>query len=185
MKIRTKQLAALFDELEVKYIDRGDDCLGITIATDNYVDHADGLKSLLIVAHVDTERKIVRLSAVNCIDLTSCDHREKVSQLLLWMNFQSDLPRFELDLTDYEVRCAVSTSYGESFVDAGQLDKMLSSLIRAVDANWEIVEEALKTGKLPDALYEKHQRLELADLIRAAGGVEGLREILSERGLIN
>ncbi len=183
MNQHTKQLKALFDELEIKYTERDNDCLGVTLSTDNYVDHSDGEKSLLVIAYVDSKRNIVRLYAPNCIDLTSSDHREKVSQLLLWMNFRSDLPRFELDLTDNEVRCATSTSYGESFIDAGQLEKMLSSLIKAIDTNWEIVGEALKTGKLPESLYEKRERLELADLIRLAGGVEGLREILSERGL--
>ena len=73
----------------------------------------------------------------------------------------------------------------ETFIDAVQLRKLLSSLVRTIDCNWDQISTTMSTGEMPNTLFEKNERLELADLIRAAGGVEGLREIISERGLIN
>jgi len=184
MKPHTKQLAELFDKIEIKYAERDNDCLGITISTESYIDHSDGEKSLLVIAYVDTKTNLVRLYAPNIVDLTSSDYREKTAQLLLWMNYRSDLARFEMDYTDNEVRCSIASDCGETFITHDQLEQMLSSLLNAIDSNWETITEALTTGKLPETLYAKNEKQELADLIRAAGGVEGLREILNERGLI-
>ena len=185
MKLNINQLAALFDELETKYKVLDNNRLVLTVPAENYIEHTDGETSLLIVAHLDLQRGIVNLYAPNCIDLTSSDHREKASQLLLWMNYRSELPRFEIDLADNEVRCTASTSFGDAFIDSVQLRSMLSSRTRAVDEYWDVIVGVLKTGKLPETLYEKRERYELADLIRVAGGVEGLRKILNECGLIH
>jgi hypothetical protein len=185
MKKHTKQLTEALDSIGIKFTERENDCISLTASTENYIDYEDGQKSLLIVAYVDYEEKFVRLYAPNIMNLRDSEHIDKVSQLLLWMNYRKDLTRFELDLTDQEVRCSVTIPFGEEFVTPELLQDNLNSLIRAIDNPWETIEEALKTGKLPDALYEKRERFELADLIHAAGGVEGLREILSERGLIN
>ena len=158
MNQQTKQLATLFDELEIKYKERDNDCLTITIPTENYIDYEDGQKTLLVVAYVDLEEKFVRLYAPNIMNLRDSEHIDKVSQLLLWMNYRKDLTRFELDLTDQEVRCSVTIPFGEEFVTPELLQDNLNSLIRAIDNPWETIEEALKTGKLPDALYEKRER---------------------------
>ena len=177
------KLINLFEELEIKCA-VNNDIFTLTSITTNYVDHVDGDKSIAIKVMVDQEHKNIHVYAPNCFDYVGSDHRAEAAQLLLWLNCKMDYPHFEVEYSDNEVWLGMSVGFEDDFIDATQLRKMISSIIRSLDDHYEVIQRTLTTGELPETLYEKRERLELADLVRAAGGVEGLRGILSERGLI-
>jgi len=107
---------------------------------------------------------------------------------------------YVLDESDGEVRVVCDLPLEDGTVTSAQLSRMLTLVAWTVDQFDPVIRLAGTEGKVDfvelDARIlqkspeprrrksrSKRERRELADLIKAAGGVEGLRKLLEEHGL--
>ena len=106
-----------------------------------------------------------------------------------------------LDESDGEIRVVCDVPVEDGTITGAQLSRMLTLVAWTVDQFDPVLRRAGTEGKIdflevdaqvlkeqaPDPRRRKsrskRERRELADLIKAAGGVEGLRRLLEEHGL--
>ena len=115
-------------------------------------------------------------------------------------NWRVRVASYVLDESDSEVRVVCDSPLEDGVLTSNQLSRMLTLVAWTVDQFDPVIRAAGATGtidfkqvddrvlkKSPDPrrrkARSKRERRELADLIKAAGGVEGLRKLLEEHGL--
>jgi hypothetical protein len=127
-------------------------------------------------------------------------HRGAMSEAMLAANWRVRVASYVLDESDGEVRVVCDLPLEDGTVTGTQLSRMLTLVAWTVDQFDPVIRTAGNEGKVDFADLDarilqkspeprrrksrsKRERRELADLIKAAGGVEGLRKLLEEHGL--
>jgi len=127
-------------------------------------------------------------------------HRGAMCEAMVAANWRVRVASYVMDESDGEVRVVCDLPLEDGTVTSTQLSRMLTLVAWTVDQFDPVIRTAGTEGKVdftaldasilkqaPDPRRRKsrskRERRELADLIKAAGGVEGLRKLLEEHGL--
>jgi hypothetical protein len=172
----------------------------VAVPTTNYVDPHDGEKSLLLHVMLQEDGKMLRMCVPEVYAVAEFAHRGAMSEAMLAANWRVRVASYVLDESDGEVRVVCDLPLEDGTVTAAQLSRMLTLVAWTVDQFDPVIRTAGNEGKVDFADLDarilqkspeprrrksrsKRERRELADLIKAAGGVEGLRKLLEEHGL--
>ena len=131
--------------------------------------------------------EFVKILAPSVFNLHNCKHPQSLSQALLEMSFKTKMLRWELDGKDGEIRASVDIPLENSKLKKNQFLRSLFAVPVILDQYYLSIKEAMDNGVvdikrsgLP--LGNDSKPLELADLMRLAGGVMGLRQLLKDAG---
>jgi hypothetical protein len=172
----------------------------VAVPTTSYVDPHDGEKSLLLHVMLQEDGKMLRMCVPEVYAVAEFAHRGAMSEAMLAANWRVRVASYVLDESDGEVRVVCDLPLEDGTVTATQLSRMLTLVAWTVDQFDPVIRTAGNEGKVDFADLDarilqkspeprrrksrsKRERRELADLIKAAGGVEGLRKLLEEHGL--
>jgi len=172
----------------------------VAVPTQNYVDPHDGERSLLLHVMLQEEGKMLRICVPEVYAIGEFAHRGALCEAMVAANWRVRVASYVLDESDGEVRVVCDMPLEDGTVTSGQLSRMLTLVAWTVDQFDPVLRRAGTEGKVdfteldasilkqaPDPRRRKsrskRERRELADLIKAAGGVEGLRKLLEEHGL--
>ncbi|MEY5031880.1 MAG: hypothetical protein RL354_911 [Planctomycetota bacterium] len=172
----------------------------VAVPTTNYVDPHDGEKSLLLHVMLQEDGKMLRMCVPEVYAVAEFAHRGAMSEAMLAANWRVRVASYVLDESDGEVRVVCDLPLEDGTVTGTQLSRMLTLVAWTVDQFDPVIRTAGNEGKVDFADLDarilqkspeprrrksrsKRERRELADLIKAAGGVEGLRKLLEEHGL--
>jgi hypothetical protein len=174
--------------------------LVVAVPTQHYVDPHDGEKSLLLHVMLQDNGQMLRICVPEVYTMQSFEHRGAMCEAMLAVNWRVRVASYVLDESDGEVRVICDLPLEDGVVTSPQLGRMLTLVAWTVDQFDPAIREAGTSGKIDFAEVDARvlkktqeprrrksrsprEKRELADLIKAAGGVEGLRKILEEHGL--
>jgi hypothetical protein len=172
----------------------------VAVPTEHYVDPHDGEKSLLLHVMLQEEGRMLRICVPEVYAVKEGMNRGAMSEAMLAANWRVRVASYVLDESDGEVRVICDVPLEDGTVTSAQLSRMLTLVAWTVDQFDAVIRKAgadgvvdftevdarvLKSSDEPRRRKSrsKRERRELADLIKAAGGVEGLRKLLEEHGL--
>lgn len=172
----------------------------VAVPTTHYIDPHDGEKSLLLHVMLQEDGKMLRICVPEVYAVADFAHRGAMAEAMLAANWRVRVASYVLDESDGEVRVVCDIPLEDGSVTSAQLSRMLTLVAWTVDQFDPVIRLAGTEGKVDfvelDARIlqkspeprrrksrSKRERRELADLIKAAGGVEGLRKLLEEHGL--
>jgi Putative bacterial sensory transduction regulator len=180
----------------------------VAVPTQKYIDPHDGEKSLLLHVMLQEDGRMVRICVPEVYAINDFAHRGAMAEAMLAVNWRVRVASYVLDESDGEVRVVCDVPVEDGTLTAPQLSRMLTLVAWTVDQFDPVVRCAGTDGTvdfkeidarvLEDSANEsvgdtagprrrksrsKRERRELADLIKAAGGVEGLRKLLEDQGL--
>ncbi|MFM7135246.1 MAG: YbjN domain-containing protein [Planctomycetota bacterium] len=172
----------------------------VAVPTEHYVDPHDGEKSLLLHVMLQEEGRMLRICVPEVYAIKEGMNRGAMSEAMLGANWRVRVASYVLDESDGEVRVICDVPLEDGTVTSAQLSRMLTLVAWTVDQFDAVIRKAgadgvvdftevdarvLKSSDEPRRRKSrsKRERRELADLIKAAGGVEGLRKLLEEHGL--
>lgn len=172
----------------------------VAVPTQHYVDPHDGERSLLLHVMLQEEGKMLRICVPEVYAMSEFAHRGAMCEAMVAANWRVRVASYVMDESDGEVRVVCDLPLEDGAVTSTQLSRMLTLVAWTVDQFDPVLRTAGTEGKVdftaldasilkqaPDPRRRKsrskRERRELADLIKAAGGVEGLRKLLEEHGL--
>jgi hypothetical protein len=172
----------------------------VAVPTQHYVDPHDGEKSMLLHVMLQEEGRMLRICVPEVYAMNAFANKGAMGEAMLAANWRVRVASYVLDETDGEVRVVCDVPLEDGVVTSAQVSRMLTLVAWTVDqfdpvirragsdgvVNFaEIDERVLKETPEPRRRKSRsrRERRELADLIKAAGGVEGLRKLLEEHGL--
>lgn len=145
----------------------------------------DKLVPLLIT--IQEKGEFVRIISPSVFDLQKCNHPNALVKALLETAFKTKLVKWELNGKDGEVRASVDIPIENSRLKKKQFLRCLVSIPVILDQYYQSIKDAMDNGivdikrsGLPTE--DASKPLELADLIKLAGGVMGLRKLLKDSG---
>jgi hypothetical protein len=173
----------------------------VAVPTSHYVDPHDGEKSLLLHVMIQEDGRMLRICVPEVYTISAFENRGAMAEAMLAANWRVRVASYVLDESDGEIRVVCDVPVEDGTITGGQLSRMLTLVAWTVDQFDPVLRRAGTEGKIdflevdaqvlkeqaPDPRRRKsrskRERRELADLIKAAGGVEGLRKLLEEHGL--
>jgi hypothetical protein len=172
----------------------------VAVPTQHYIDPHDGERSLLLHVMLQEDGKMLRICVPEVYAMSEFAHRGAMCEAMLAANWRVRVASYVLDESDGEVRVVCDVPIEDGTVTSTQLSRMLTLVAWTVDQFDPVIRKAGTEGKVDFSDLDanvlrkspeprrrksrsKRERRELADLIKAAGGVEGLRKLLEEHGL--
>lgn len=171
----------------------------VAVPTSNYVDPHDGEKSMLLHVMLQEDGKMLRICVPEVYSFGQFEHGGEMAQAMLAANWRVRVPSYVLDESDGEIRVVCDVPIEDGSLTGTQLGRMVALVAWTIDQFDPVIrragtegrvdfsdidEQVLKDGDGESTPHRrKRERRELADLVKAAGGVEGLRKLLEEHGL--
>lgn len=172
----------------------------VAVPTQNYVDPHDGEKSLLLHVMLQEDGRMLRICVPEVYTTKEVKHRGEMCEAMLAANWRVRVASYVVDESDGEVRVVCDVPIEDGTITPGQLGRMVTMVAWTVDQFDPAIRRASEQGVIDFAEVDekvlkdaegprrrksrsKREKRELADLIKAAGGVEGLRKLLEEHGL--
>lgn len=172
----------------------------VAVPTQHYVDPHDGEKSMLLHVMLQEEGRMLRICVPEVYAMNSFANRGAMCEAMLAANWRVRVTSYVLDESDGEVRVVCDVPLEDGAVTSAQVSRMLTLVAWTVDQFDPVIRKAGTDGTVDFAEIDekvrkespeprrrksrsRRERRELADLIKAAGGVEGLRKLLEEHGL--
>jgi len=128
--------------------------------------------------------EFVKILAPCVFNLQNCKHPQSLSRALLEMSFKTKMLRWELG-KDGEIRASVDIPLENSKLKKNQFLRSLFAFPVILDQYYLSIKEAMDNGVVNikrSGLPNDSKPLELADLMKLAGGVMGLRQLLKDAG---
>lgn len=172
----------------------------VAVPTQHYIDPHDGEKSMLLHVMLQEEGRMLRICVPEVYAMNAFAHKGPMSEAMLAANWRVRVASYVLDETDGEIRVVCDVPLEDGVVTSAQMSRMLTLVAWTVDQFDPVIRRAGADGTVDFAEIDervlkenpeprrrksrsRRERRELADLIKAAGGVEGLRKLLEEHGL--
>jgi hypothetical protein len=172
----------------------------VAVPTQHYIDPHDGEKSLLLHVMLQEDGKMLRICVPEVYAISEFAHRGPMCEAMAAANWRVRVASYVLDESDGEIRVVCDHPLEDGTVTSAQLSRMLTLVAWTVDQFDPVIRLAGNEGRVEFAELDakilqksteprrrksrsKRERRELADLIKAAGGVEGLRKLLEDQGL--
>ncbi|MCA9285656.1 MAG: hypothetical protein KDA22_10595 [Phycisphaerales bacterium] len=196
MSMTLSEVAAAAMVAGLRY--RYDETLGMILVgfgETGFRDPNTGEHSIVIVLMLGDDGRTLQVFLPACYDLSECEHREAAFSCFLQICYRTSLLQFEYDADSGHVHYVCELPIEDGKLTAAQIGRVVSQMVHALEYFDPIVQRSMATGETDfddadvddgDDEGEGADRppLELADLIRAAGGVEGLRRLLSDAGRV-
>jgi hypothetical protein len=158
--------------------------------TDSYVDD-DGEKSLFVVLELNEQGTFFEIYAPSLYNLKASRFKGHALAVLAEIAFRTRTLQCEYDNSDGEVRFTVDHWIMDTQLSAQQVDRLLTCILHCTEQYHPVIVKAKDEGKIdfdcawtpPSAAAPSEETLspELAELVRRAGGAEGLARLLAER----
>jgi len=150
---------------------------------------------------IQEDGRMLRICVPEVYTISAVENRGAMAEAMLAANWRVRVASYVLDESDGEIRVVCDVPVEDGTITGAQLSRMLTLVAWTVDQFDPVLRRAGTEGKIdflevdaqvlkeqaPDPRRRKsrskRERRELADLIKAAGGVEGLRKLLEEHGL--
>jgi hypothetical protein len=172
----------------------------VAVPTQHYIDPHDGERSLLLHVMLQEEGRMLRICVPEVYAMNAFAHKGPMGEAMLAANWRVRVASYVLDETDGEIRVVCDVPLEDGVVTSAQVSRMLTLVAWTVDQFDPVIRRAGNDGTVDFAEIDarvlkenpeprrrksrsRRERRELADLIKAAGGVEGLRKLLEEHGL--
>jgi hypothetical protein len=172
----------------------------VAVPTQHYVDPHDGERSMLLHVMLQEEGRMLRICVPEVYAVGEFTNRGAMCEAMLAANWRVRVTSYVLDESDGEVRVVCDLPLEDGAVTSAQISRMLTLVAWTVDQFDPVIRKAGADGTVDFAEIDekvrkespeprrrksrsRRERRELADLIKAAGGVEGLRKLLEEHGL--
>lgn len=172
----------------------------VAVPTQHYIDPHDGEKSMLLHVMLQEEGRMLRICVPEVYAMNAFANKGAMSEAMLAANWRVRVASYVLDETDGEIRVVCDVPLEDGVVTSAQMSRMLTLVAWTVDQFDPVIRRAGTDGTVDFAEIDervlkenpeprrrksrsRRERRELADLIKAAGGVEGLRKLLEEHGL--
>ncbi|MFN5497262.1 MAG: YbjN domain-containing protein [bacterium] len=172
----------------------------VAVPTQHYIDPHDGEKSMLLHVMLQEEGRMLRICVPEVYAMNAFANKGAMSEAMLAANWRVRVASYVLDETDGEIRVVCDVPLEDGVVTSAQMSRMLTLVAWTVDQFDPVIRKAGTDGTVDFAEIDervlkenpeprrrksrsRRERRELADLIKAAGGVEGLRKLLEEHGL--
>jgi hypothetical protein len=172
----------------------------VAVPTQHYIDPHDGEKSMLLHVMLQEEGRMLRICVPEVYAMNAFANKGAMSEAMLAANWRVRVASYVLDETDGEIRVVCDVPLEDGVVTSAQMSRMLTLVAWTVDQFDPVIRKAGTEGTVDFAEIDervlkespeprrsksrsRRERRELADLIKAVGGVEGLRKLLEEHGL--
>jgi len=172
----------------------------VAVPTQHYIDPHDGERSMLLHVMLQEEGRMLRICVPEVYAVGEFAHKGAMCEAMLAANWRVRVASYVLDESDGEVRVVCDVPLEDGVVTSAQMSRMLTLVAWTVDQFDPVIRKAGADGavdfrEIDDRVRQespeprrrksrsRRERRELADLIKAAGGVEGLRKLLEEHGL--
>jgi hypothetical protein len=163
--------------------------IGLSFATRHYVDQ-DGENNLLLMLQLIENGEFLRIFCPKMFRLKKPKHAVPLMRLLGAISRRMKMAHFDFDEKSGEVVYAWEFPLEDGQATPAQLRRLIMAPVVLADTYGQSIRKVIKTGEIqlpkhPYALATPPKGIyppgELADLMKLAGGVEGLRELLRER----
>lgn len=190
MAMDLETVASHLRELDLNFQEHPQrDEIGLFFETRKYR-NPEGSRSLLIVLQLWENGELLRVHCPNLFQLKKSKHRGKTLRFLYAICRRMKLAHFDFHEKTGEVSYSHEFPLEDGEITSQQLRRLIYAPVALAESNSKSIHKVLKTGKMklpepPRAQSDPPKGTfppgELADLMKLAGGVEGLREILRER----
>jgi len=193
MPTTIEQLKSIFAEVgfKVEQEDENPQFFAGPWTTDNFV-APDGEKHIKLVFELSKDGEYFRVFAPSIYNLKDSKFKGHALAVLAQIAFDTRSLQCEYDSSDGEVRYEIDHWILDSQLTAKQLVLMVRFLVNFADRYHPVMVKAIDEGKIDFALEWQRPEPpkddapelspELAELLRRAGGAEGLAKLLAERG---
>ena len=151
--------------------------------TEIYVDE-DGDKSCFLIVDLCDKGEFVLIVSPDLYNLKECSNRAAVFEAVLAIGYDTKSVNFEYNAESGELRATVEFPIGENRLTESQIKSCLILLLGVIDSADPVIRHAMKTGLVDlecgEKIEEDSDKKELNDLLKKAGGIEGLRKLAAE-----
>ena len=151
--------------------------------TEVYIDE-DGDKSCFLVVDLCNNGECILILSPELYNLKKCENRAAVFEAVLAIGYDTKSVNFEYNEESGELRATVEFPIGENRLTASQIKSCLLLLLGVIDSADPVIRHAMKTGLVDlecgEKIEEDSDKKELNDLLKKAGGIEGLRKLAAE-----
>lgn len=160
--------------------------IGLVFDSAHYADR-DGVKQVRGLIHLEAEGQYLRVVLPAAYNLKDCKFKGSVLAVFGEVAFHTRGLQCEYDSTDGEVRYVVDSWVLDNTLTRQQLEIMVRAAFQFLEEFDPVVRHAMSTGKVDFGLAVKADEQqsdgspaplppEIEELVRRAGGIEGLRE---------
>lgn len=159
-------------------------------ASESYVDD-EGEKSLFLVFALNEQGTFFEIYAPSMYNLKASRFKGHALAVLAEIALRTRTLQCEYDNSDGEVRFSVDHWILDTQLSAQQVDQLLRVILHCAEHYHPVIVKAKDEGKIdfdcawtpPSAAAPAEETLspELAELVRRAGGAEGLARLLAEK----
>jgi hypothetical protein len=144
-----------------------------------------GDPTLLVVIHVDEGGRFIKVLSPYAFSTEYAAFPDAALRACTELCYRTKGIQAEFDPEDGEVRMIVEFPLEDARLTAAQLHRCICTLTELVDEFAPVFDAAAASGDVDWSTFGEPNpsvdRMELADLVRAAGGVEGLRELVRSK----
>jgi hypothetical protein len=185
MPIRIDDVKAHLKTLGYETMVRPDDpdSVAVGFQTKVYKD-TDGDAGALLVFTVAEEGTYLEVKAPGAYSAQGCKFKGALFAALMELSFRTKFLQFEYDPADGEVRLSVDLPVMDGTVTAQQLDRMLGTIMFALENFDPVIRHAMATGRVDFSLASGPKAeapklpSEIEELLTKAGGLENLRRMV-------
>lgn len=146
-----------------------------------------GDKMIPLFVNIHEHGELIKITAPCVFRLQNCNHPIELTKALLELSFKTKLIRWQLDGKDGEIRASVDIPLENAKLKRKQFLRSLYTIPMILDQYYQSIKDAMENGIVDikrSGLPTEHasKPLELADLLKLAGGVMGLRKLLKDSG---
>jgi len=193
MTITTEQLVAYMNDAKLGFrVQHPEQDIVVGFPTDHYRSHLTGVAGATLVARVDLEGTYVIIYAPQVFTLEGAAFEQAALRSLVELGWRARPVQIAIDDRDDEIRFSINLPVFDGTLTADQFVESVRRLAWVVDEFAPVFRAACETGQIdwstfgerdPEPDDVKLEDMELADMMRRVGGVEGLRTLLGQSGL--
>ncbi len=139
-----------------------------------------------MVVHLDEDGRFIKVFSPYAFSTEYAAFPDAVLRACTELCYRTKGIQAEFDPDDGEVRMIVEFPLEDAHLTAAQLHRCVYTLTSIVDEFAPVYAHAAASGEIDWSTFGEPtpsvDRMELADLVRAAGGVEGLRDLIRTKG---
>lgn len=174
--------------MDLKYrVDPKTKALLLSFDMDHYICPDSHEKSLTVVITIEEDGEFIKVAAPLTFSLAEVEFPNEAREVCLGVCYRTKMLQCEYDDSDGEVRFVIEFPLEDALLTQKQLERCIYGIAIMIDRFTPVFDLAVTTGQIDWDLMTKNkpntdlERMEMTDLLRAAGGAEGLREILRRR----
>lgn len=182
------EIQEYLNEAELKYrVEQAKDSIVLSFSPmSDYVCPATGEDAVVVVIQLEEDGEFIKVFSPYAFTAEGVAFPDVAIRSCMELCYRTKGIQAEFDPDDGEVRMIIEFPLEDANLTSRQLHRCIQSLTGIIDEFSPIFHNAASTGEVDWTAFGPHEpsieRMELADLMQAVGGVEGLRDLLRSRG---